>query len=142
MSQLDNSVYLTSMIQNLRRQRQEALRQNEVGKNMNLRLLKQTNALNGHNGGIEESSYARLLAGANKGRSDILAQFNPQIAQYKAYLAALSAGGSGSGGGGGRRRRKNSDTERYVNPNNGIIAAATAGYTAPHGPLWNSAMIK
>lgn len=133
-AQLGDSIYLTNMINNLTRQKEESLRQNEITKNMNLRLLRHTNAMNGLNGGVEESSYARLLAGANRGAADIFAQFDPMIAEYRAYLAALAAGaGSGGGGGGGGKKKTTTSTVSYVNPNNGKIFASAAGSSAPSG---------
>lgn len=138
-AQLGNSIYLTNMIKNLQRQREEALRQNDVTKNMNLRLLRQTNALNGLNGGIEESSYARLLSGANKGAADINAQFMPQIAEYKAYLSALNAAPRRGGGGGGGRSKKDEedkDTNIINKPGYGRgNGRGYGGYGAPQSPL-------
>ena len=108
-AQIKDKIYLQSLIDNLQQQREESLRQNEINKNNNLRLLRQTNALNGLNGGVEESSYARLLSGYNKGAASINAEFNPQLALAQAYLAQASRAG---GGGRGRRRRR-SDEDPY-----------------------------
>ena len=114
-AQLNDNIYLTNMIQNLQRQREASLRQNEMRKQQDIRHLRQLNQRNGINGGFEESNYARLLARAGQGADSINAQFNPQIAEYQGYLDAWKqrqgAGSSGSRSGG--RRRSNETT--YIN---------------------------
>ena len=108
-AQLNDSVYLQNMIRNLRRQKEQSLRQNEMRKQQDLRLLRQTNARSGINGGFEESNYARLLARAGQGADSIYAQFDPQIAEYQGYYdawKARQAAQAASGGGGGYRRRR------------------------------------
>ena len=115
--QLNDDVYLTNMIQNLQRQREQSLRQNEMRKQQDIRQLRQLNQRNGINGGFEESNYARLLARAGQGADSINAQYNPQIAEYQGYLDAWRQrqnAGSGTGGSGSGSRRSSS-SDLYTN---------------------------
>lgn len=123
-AQMNDSAYLANMINKLAAQKTNALRDNEMTTQQNMRRLREANALNGINGGFEESNYARLLAGQNAARATIGDTYDPQIAEYQILLdqlRALQAASSGSGGGGSGK-----DKKPYYTPNPTLIPV-TAG---------------
>ena len=90
-AQTRDSVYLSNLINNLSKQREQALRQNETTYRQNHRLLQQHNALNGMNGGNEETSHVRLLGQRNTAAQAIGAQYDPDIAVAQSYLDKIKA---------------------------------------------------
>ena len=119
--QMNDSIYLQNMINNLSAQRTNLLRQNEMNTQQNMRKLREANARNGISGGFEESNYARLLAGQNAARADIDFQYSPDIAQYQAYLDRLRAlqampVATSGGGSGGSKKKSSSSSSTYYDP--------------------------
>lgn len=117
--QMNDSIYLQNMINNLTAQRTNLLRQNEMNTQQNMRKLREATARNGIGGGFEESNYARLLAGQNAARADIDFQYSPDIAQYQSYLdrlRALQAASVGGGGGGGGKKKSSSSSYSSYDP--------------------------
>ena len=133
-------------------------------KQQDILKLKQLNQRNGINGGFEESNYARLLARAGQGASDINHQYGTmltdnvaQIAEYQAYLDAYNqrmaelaaASAAGSGGGGGRRaatteplsvtplQNNLSTADKAVDSNVNRVPYTAGGYTSTSLPMKN-----
>lgn len=96
-TQKKDATYLASLLENTKQQREKALRDATVNTQQALRRVKQYNALNGFQGGPEESSYLLVNSKGNADIAAINAQFNPLIAEYQAYIDALRSRGSGGG---------------------------------------------
>lgn len=113
-TQKKDATYLASLLENTKQQREKALRDATVNTQQALRRVKQYNALNGFQGGPEESSYLLVHSKGNADIAAINAQFNPLIAEYQTYLDAIRAQQAARGGGGGRAR--STGRQAYTGP--------------------------
>ena len=131
-AQMNNSAYLANMINKLAAQKTNALRGNEMTTQQNMRRLREANALNGINGGFEESNYARLLAGQNAARATIGDTYDPQINEYQGYLDALRAAQSAAAAAAEKYRPAN-DPNVYT----GTAATSNLASSLMARALWN-----
>ncbi len=109
-AQMNDAVQLAQLIDQTKKAKSDSLRQIDVGTRQALRRVRQNNALNGINGGWEESTYLRAQSGANANRAAVLAQYDPLLTEYQGYLDRLNARRAASSSAVSARKQESGDS--------------------------------